>query len=155
RSGRTDFDFTPALLPATTVRNAIPIILAGQAVYVAAPPSTIPTLNVTRTGTLISNDLQTPYSKQANVGVQRELPFGSLIDVNFLYSRTEHEFMRDVVAANFFPGNGRPIILGDGKPPTNAITVITSNGYSRYKALTAKLEKRMSHHYQFAVSYAL
>jgi hypothetical protein len=155
RSGHVDFDFTPALLQGTTVRNAVPIVLAGQAVYVAAPPSTIPTLNITRTGTLISNDLQTPYSRQANVGFQRELPFGSVIDVNFLYSRTEHEFMRDIDAANFFPGNGPPIILGDGRPPTNAITVITSNGYSRYRALTAKLEKRMSHHYQFAVSYAL
>jgi hypothetical protein len=155
KNGRVVFDFSPALLLGTTLLNAVPIILAGQAVYVAAPPSTVPTLDITRTGTLISNDLQTPYSEQANVGFQRELPFNSLVDVNFLYSRTEHEFMRDLDAANFFPGNGPPIILGDGRPPTNAVAVITSNGYSRYKALTVKLDRRFSHHFQFSASYAL
>jgi hypothetical protein len=155
KSGRIDFDFTPALVTGTRLREAVPVILAGQAVYVAAPPSTFTTLDVTRTGLVISNDLQTPYSRQANLGFQRELPFNSVLDVNFIYSRTEHEFMRDLDAANFFPGNGPPIVLGDGRPPTNTITTITSNGYSRYKALTAKLDKRLSHHYQFGVSYSL
>ena len=144
--------FFPALVPGTTVANAVPIILQGQNVYVAAPPSTTPTLDITRTGLVISNDLETPYSKQFNFGVQRELPFRSMIDVNFIYSRTEHEFMRDIDAANFFPGNGAPIVLGDGRAPTNAITKITSNGFSEYKALTVKFDKRLSNHYQFGVS---
>jgi hypothetical protein len=34
------------------------------------------------------------------------------------------------------------IILGDGRAPTNAITVVTSDGFSRYRALTVKLDKR-------------
>src|SRR6185369_10938919 len=131
------------------------VILQGQNVYVLAPPSAIATLDVTRTGLVISNDLQTPYSKQFNAGVQRELPLRSMIDVNFIYSRTEHEFMRDLDAANFFPGNGAPIILGDGRAPTNTITNITSNGYSRYKALTVKYDKRLANRYQFGASYAL
>jgi Carboxypeptidase regulatory-like domain len=155
RDGRADFDFSPALTAGTKVRTAVPIILAGQNVYVAAPPSSVPTLDITRTGLVISNDLQTPYSKQLNFGFQRELPLRSVLDVNLVYSRTEHEFMRDLDAANFFPGNGRPIILGDGRPPTNAITNITSDGYSRYKALTARLEKRFSGHYQVTAAYAL
>ena len=155
KDGQVDFDFTPALIPGTTLANAIPIILSGQNVYVAAPQSTAVTLDVTRTGLVISNQLQTPYSKQINAGVQRELPFGSVADVNFVHSRTSHEFMRDLDAANFFPGNGAPIVLGDGRAPTNTITVITSNGYSRYTALTTKVDKRMSHHYQFSVGYAL
>ena len=50
--------------------------------------------------------------------------------------------MRDLDAANFFAGNGPPILLGDNRNPTNAITVITSNGYSRYRALTTKIDKR-------------
>jgi hypothetical protein len=155
RDGVTDFDFSPALVPGTRIGNAVPVILEGQNVYVAAPPSTIPTLDITRTGLVISNELQTPYSKQVNIGMQRELPFRSMIDANFVYSRTEHEFMRDLDAANFFAGNGAPIVLGDGRPPTNTITNITSNGYSRYTALTVKLDKRLSNHYQFGVSYAL
>jgi hypothetical protein len=155
RDGAVDFDFSPALPSGTRLRDAVPTILAGQAVYVAAPPSTTPTLDITRTGLVISNELETPYSKQFNAGVQRELPLGSVVDVNFIHSRTEHEFMRDLDAANFFPGNGPPILLGDGRNPTNTITVITSTGYSRYSALTAKLDKRMSHHYQFSVGYAL
>ena len=155
RDGSVDFDFSPALVSGTTLGTAVPIIFAGQAVYVAAPASNIRTLDVTRTGLVISNELQTPYSKQFNAGIQRELPFGSVIDVNYIQSRTEHEFMRDMDAANFFPGNGAAITLGDGRAPTNAITVITSNGYSRYRALTMKLDKRLSHHYQFSVGYAL
>jgi Carboxypeptidase regulatory-like domain len=155
RDGVVDFDFSPALPSGTRLGSAIPIILEGQAVYVAAPASTTPTLDITRTGLVINNELQTPYSKQFNAGIQRELPFGSVIDVNYVQSRTEHEFMRDLDAANFFPGNGAPITLGDGRPPTNTITVVTSNGYSRYRALTMKVDKRMSHHYQFSVGYAL
>jgi carboxypeptidase family protein len=155
RDGRVDFDFSPALGSGTTLRAAVPIILAGQNVYVSAPPSSLPTLDITRTGLVISNDLQTPYSKQVNLGFQRELPLASVLDVNLIYSRTEHEFMRDLDAANFFPGNGSPIILGDGRPPTSAITTITSDGYSRYKALTARLDKRFSGRYQLTAAYAL
>src|SRR6266542_1314063 len=110
RDGVTDFDFSPALASGTRTGDAVPIILQGQNVYVTAPSSTLATLDVTRTGLVISNDLETPYSKQANIGVQRELPFRSMIDVNFIYSRTEHEFMRDLDAANFFAGNGAPIV---------------------------------------------
>jgi Carboxypeptidase regulatory-like domain len=155
RDGIVDFDFSPALATGTKLSTAVPTILAGQVVYVAAPPSTTPTLDITRTGLVISNELQTPYSKQFNAGIQRELPFGSVIDLNYIQSRTEHEFMRDLDAANFFAGNGPPIVLGDGRPPTNTITVITSNGYSRYRALTIKIDKRMSHHYQLSAGYAL
>lgn len=157
RDGVVDFDFTPILLASsdTRLRGAIPVILAGQQVYIAAPATSTPTLDITRTGTLISNELPTPYSQQINLGVQRELPFNSILDVNLIYSRTAHEFMRDTDAANFFPGNGAPIILGDGRPPTNAITVVNSTGFSRYRALTVKLDKRFSNRYQFTASYAL
>jgi hypothetical protein len=151
--GKPDYDFTPAL--SSSAKGAMPIISAGQVVYVAAPVLTIPTLQVTRTGLVISNDLSTPYSQQFNIGGQRELPLGVVADVNFIYSRAVHEFTRDVDAANLFPGNGTPIILGDGKPPTRAITKVLSDGFSRYRALTAKVDKRFAHHYQFAASYAL
>src|SRR5262249_34821313 len=116
RDGVTDFDFTPILLTSSNTRlgGAIPVVLAGQQVYIAAPASSTPTLDITRTGVLISNELPTPYSQQVNFGVQRELPFNSVLDVNLIYSRTVHEFMRDTDAANSFPGSGGPIILGDG-----------------------------------------
>jgi hypothetical protein len=155
RDGTPDFNFNPILVTGVKLRDAIPTILAGQQVYVAAPASAIPTLDVTRTGLLISNDLPTPYSQQLNFGVQRELPFNFILDVNLIYNRTAHEFMRDMDAANFFAGNGAPIILGDGRAPTNAITVVNSTGFSRYRALTMKLDKRFSNRYQFTASYAL
>lgn len=79
----------------------------------------------------------------------------SVIDVNFLYSRTAHEFMRDVDVANNFAGNGPPITLGDGLRPTASITRITSDGYSRYRALTVKYDKRFAKRVQYTVSYAL
>lgn len=155
RDGTPDFNFNPILVSGVKVKDAIATILAGQQVYIAAPASSTPTLDITRTGTLISNELPTPYSQQINLGVQRELPFNSLLDVNLIYSRTAHEFMRDTDAANFFPGNGTPIILGDGRAPTNAIAVVNSTGFSRYRALTMKLDKRFSNRYQLTASYAL
>ncbi|MGH6628925.1 MAG: hypothetical protein ACREB3_04260, partial [Burkholderiales bacterium] len=155
RDGAPDFNFNPILVSGTRIRDAIPVILAGQQVYIAAPASSTPTLDITRTGLVITNELKTPYSQQFNFGVQRELPFNAVLDANFIYSRTVHEFMRDLDAANFFPGNGAPIILGDGRAPTNAITVITTDGFSRYRALTLKLDKRFASRYQFTASYAL
>jgi len=159
RDGVVDFDFTPILLASSNTKlgGAIPVVLAGQQVYIAAPASSTPALDITRTGVLISNELPTPYSQQINFGVQRELPFNSVLDVNLIYSRTVHEFMRDTDAANTFAGSGAPIILGDGLPPTSnrAITVINSTGFSRYRALTVKLDKRFSNRYQFTASYAL
>lgn len=153
RDGTLVFDFAPAIKG--TVQTALPIISAGQRVYVSAPPLSVPTLQITGTGLLISNNLETPYSQQVNVGVQRELPLGSLLDVNFLYTRTVHEIMRDIDAANLFPGNGAPITLGDGSRPSRQITLVRSDGFSRYRALTVKWDKRFSHHYQFTASYAL
>jgi hypothetical protein len=155
KDGVADYDFTPALLPGVTIKQAIPIVSAGQKVYIAAPPGTEPTLNVTRTGVLLSNDLVTPYSQQANAGFQREFPLGVVADVNFIWSRTVHEFMRDIDIANLFPGNGTPIILGDGLPPTRQIQATKSDGFSTYRALTARIDKRLANRYQLTASYAL
>jgi hypothetical protein len=158
RGGGLIYDFTNAVgtpgNPAR-VRDAMPVLTDGQRVYVTAPPLTVPAMQITRTGLLISNDLKTPYSQQFNVGFQRELPMNSVLDINFIYSRTVHEFIRDIDAANFFPGNGPPIRLGDGSLPNRAITVVRSEGFSRYRALTAKLDKRFANRYQFTASYAL
>jgi hypothetical protein len=119
------------------VASAEPIILAGQKVFSGTPASSLPALVVLRSGTIITNALNVPYTTQMNAGVQRQLPWNSVIDVNVLYTRTTHEFMRDADIANFFAGNGAPIRLGDGSLPSNAISVVTSDGYSRYKAFTA------------------
>jgi hypothetical protein len=77
------------------------------------------------------------------------------LDVNFIYSRTVHEFMRDIDGGNAFIANGPIITLGDGRPAISGITVITSDGFSRYRALTARWDKRFSNRFQFTASYAL
>jgi hypothetical protein len=153
--GKNTFDFTPAISTTATVASAEPIILAGQNAFKSAPASSIPALTVLRTGSIITNALNVPYTTQFNAGVQRQLPWNSVIDVNYIYTRTTHEFMRDTDIANFFPGNGAPIRLGDGTLPSNAITAFISDGYSRYKAFTAKWDKRFSKRFQYTASYAL
>ncbi len=155
RTGKIDFDFTPAVATTATVSTAAPIIVAGQKVFIAAPANPIAALDIQRTGLVIDNALSTPYSMQYNVGVQRELGWNSVVDINFVASRTSHEFMRDADVANFFPGNGAPIRQGDGTLPTNAITRVTSDGYSVYRALTVKYDKRFSKRFQYTASYAL
>src|SRR5205085_12429328 len=62
-----DFDFTPAVATNATVSSAMPIILAGQKVFIAAPANPLPGLTIQRTGRLDSNELPTPYSTQLNV----------------------------------------------------------------------------------------
>ena len=152
-AGTSTFDFTPALTG--TLRTALPIIAAGQQVYINAPQLQIPTLQVTGTGLVINNNLRNPYSMQYNAGVQRQLPGDTVVDINFLYSRSAHDFTRDIDGANIFPGNGVPITLGDGTKPTKQITIVNSDGYSRYRALTVKVDKRFSRHFQYTASYAL
>lgn len=152
-AGTSTFDFTPALN--ATLKNALPIISAGQTIYINAPQLTVPTLQVTGTGLVINNNLRTPYNMQYNAGVQRQLPWDMVVDTNFLYSRSVHDFTRDIDAANIFPGNGVPITLGDGTKPTKQFTVVNSDGYSRYRALTVRLDKRFSRHVQYTASYAL
>jgi hypothetical protein len=152
-AGTSTFDFTPALQG--SLRAALPIIAAGQAVYISAPPLTIPTLQVTQTGTVINNNLRAPYSMQYNAGIQRQFPMDTLVDANFIYSRSVHDFTRDIDGANIFPGNGAPIILGDGTRPTKQITIINSDGFSRYRALTIRVHKRFSRQFQYTASYAL
>ena len=155
KDGKAIFDFTPAVATTATVNSAIPIILAGQKVFVAAPANQLSGLTIQRSGLLITNDFRVPYTTQINAGVQRQLPWNSVIDVNVLYTRSTHEFMRDADLANFFPGNGAPIRLGDGTLPNNAIMLVTTDGYSRYKAFTAKWDKRFAKRFQYTASYAL
>src|SRR5216684_2522744 len=155
KDGVTDFDFTPAITTTATVGSAMPIILAGQKVFIAAPQNPLPGLTIQRTGRLDSNDLPTPYSMQYNAGIQRQLGWNSVIDVNFIYTRTTHEFVHDAHIANFFLGNGAPRLRGDGTLPTNCIQLVTADGYSGYRALTIKYDKRFSKRFQYTASYAL
>src|SRR5207244_9368049 len=78
-----------------------------------------------------------------------------VVDANVVYTRTTHEFMLDADVSNFFPGNGAPRVLGDGTLPTNAISLVTADGYSRYRAFTVKWDKRFSKRFQYTASYAL
>jgi hypothetical protein len=153
KDGIPDFDFTSVFGPTGTVQTALSVIAAGQQVFVKAPSLSVPALQITGNGLLITNKFTTPYSQQANIGVQREFPWNSIVDVNFLYSRTVHEVMRDLDAANIFPGNGTRIPL----PGVTAgqITLDRFEGFSRYRALTVRFDKRYSKRYQFTASYAL
>src|SRR5262249_38245229 len=63
------FGFAPGFNP--PLRTALPVIAAGQQAYINAAPLSVPTFQVTRTGTIINNNLRTPYSVQFNAGVQR------------------------------------------------------------------------------------
>jgi hypothetical protein len=155
KHGAIDFDFTPAVATTATVSSAMPIILDGQKIFIAAPANPLPGLTIQRTGRLDSNDLPTPYTLQYNVGVQRQLGWNSVLDVNLIYTRSIHEFMQDADIANFFPGNGPPRVLGDGTLPTNFIQLVTADGYSRYRALTVKWDKRFAKRFQYTASYAL
>lgn len=162
--GVFDYDFAGAFSTTiggitrnATLAEAVSVISAGQALFAASPASSQISLDVLKTGNIISNDLETPYSQQFNVGVQRELPYNSVIDINLIYSRTLHEFQRDIDGANIYKfnqTNGLPLTLGDGTLATKEIGVLTSDGFSRYKALNIRMDKRFGSRFQTTASYA-
>lgn len=104
-------------------------------------------------GPIFSTEFQIPYSLQYSIGVQRQLPGKMVLQADFNYRKGVHEVL--TYDANFFQRvdrNGNPI------PRTsfpNAVPYADSSGFSTYKALLLRLDRRFSNGFQFTTSYSL
>lgn len=125
-------------------------------------------------GTLLDPNMETPYSEQFTIGVQRQLPHNMALSADFVLRERVHEIsggsigVGSAIDLNHFnrvAAKGGPVIpkcatLAQATNPNalcsnGPIPVIQTIGRNTYKALLMKLDKRFSNRYQFTASYAL
>ncbi|MEW6126281.1 MAG: TonB-dependent receptor [Acidobacteriota bacterium] len=146
-------------------------LLAGQKAAIlsglqAAGAAGFSGLDFFKTGSgILDSDLETPYSEQFSIGVQRKLTKDMLLNVDFVLRKRVHSLLAsdynrtDRVAAQ--GGRALPACVGAQIiNPTaicsnGAISVTNSNGRNDYRAMLVKLDKRFSNRYQLTASYAL
>ncbi|HYT65923.1 MAG TPA: carboxypeptidase regulatory-like domain-containing protein [Vicinamibacterales bacterium] len=98
---------------------------------------------------VMSNATVNPYAHQFNVGVNRIVmrQFAVTADWSFINRYSD----RDTVDPNI-PNQTTRVKL---YPQFNRVSFWQSTADNTYRALLVKVEKRMSHHYQFLTSYTL
>jgi carboxypeptidase family protein len=105
-------------------------------------------------GPLFSTEFEVPYSLQYSIGIQKELPGKMLLQADFNYRKGVHEVL--VYDANFIDSvdrNGNPTprfpSIDFGTPYAD------SSGFSTYKGLLVRLDRRFANGVQFTGSYTL
>ena len=99
--------------------------------------------------TVMSNATVSPYAHQLNVGVNRILMRQFAVTVDWSYINRYSD--RDTVDPNI-PNQTTRVKL---YPQFARVNFWQSTADNTYRALLVKVEKRMSHHYQFLTSYTL
>ncbi len=140
-----------------------PIIAAGLQ---AAGAAGFSGLDFFKTGDgILDPNLESPYSEQFTIGVQRQLPRNMALSADFVLRKRVHTlFANDFNVYNRPDAFGGPAIrrcvgLEAVNPSVQcsngSINVTQSSGRSDYRALLVKLDKRFSNRYQFTASYSL
>jgi hypothetical protein len=101
--------------------------------------------------------LETPWAHQAAVGFDRTLGRDYTFTANFVYVRGKHQ----VGTVDYNPvvpslgANRRPNDVAGRAGTSASVLQYTDFGQTWYKGLTVSLNKRLSHNYEFLVSYTL
>lgn len=100
-------------------------------------------------GPIFSSNFQVPYSLQYSIGVQRELPWNLIAQVDYNYRKGLNEVnIFDINQADSVNG---PRIAAFPHP----IPYADSSAYSTYNGLLARVDRRFKNGLQFTASYAL
>ncbi|HUQ32500.1 MAG TPA: carboxypeptidase regulatory-like domain-containing protein [Pyrinomonadaceae bacterium] len=128
---------------------------AGAPVFpnaLAAQPSTLLTRpNITR----IDPGIESSYSEQINVQVERELPWESSLSVGYIHLRGAHLILSRNVNVPRFPASAGVPNLGRPDPNFGNISRFESSGDAYYNALVLAFNKRASRLLNMRVSYTL
>ena len=101
-------------------------------------------------GPIFSSRFQVPYSLQYTIGVQRELPWNMILQVDYNYRKGRNEVqVFDVNQADSIAGPR----LGAAFP--FPVPYADSSGFSTYSGLLSRVDRRFSNGFQFTASYAL
>ena len=118
----------------------------------AAPPTTLPTKpNITR----IDPNIESSYSEQANVQVERELPGHASISVGYLHLRGLHIILQRNLNVPTVPASAGIANLGRPDPNWGNISRYESSGDSYYQGLVVSFNKRAARWASLRVSYTL
>jgi hypothetical protein len=126
-------------------------------------PNTLSTSNATNVE-LVSYDRNgvPPMAQEWNFDIQRQLPGGILVEIGYYGNKFDHAWWQlDGNAPPPEPGNvntNRPfqstLVPGEGTITLADVLRIARDGYSRYNALQAKVEKRYTKGLTFLASYS-
>ena len=100
-------------------------------------------------GPIFSSNFEVPYSLQYSIGVQRELPWNLIAQVDYNYRKGLKEVqIYDINQADSIAGP----LLGDAFP--FVIPYADSSAFSTYSGILARVDRRFKNGFQFTASYA-
>ena len=115
-------------------------------------PATLPTKpNITR----IDPNIETSYSHQANVQLERELPGSAVVSIGYLHVRARHLILSRNVNVPTVPASAGIPNLGRPDPNWGNISRFESSGNSYYDGMVVSFNKRASRWANVRASYTL
>jgi len=118
----------------------------------ALQPATLPTKpNITR----IDPNIETSYSQQANLQIERELPGNAVVSIGYLHVRALHVILSRNVNVPTVPVSAGIPNLGRPDPNWGNIARFESSGTSNYDGMVVSFNKRAARWANLRVSYTL
>jgi hypothetical protein len=118
----------------------------------ALQPSTLPTKpNITR----IDPGIEVSYSHQANLQIERELPWDAVLSVGYLHLRAKHLILSRNVNVPTVPASAGIPNLGRPDPDWGNISRFESAGNSYYDGMVVSYNQRTSRWATMRLSYTL
>lgn len=102
-------------------------------------------------GPLFSTEFQVPYSLQYSIGIQRELPWSMVLQADFNYRKGVHEVVTYDINQHDNQVTGPRLAASQFD---NAVPYADSSGFSTYKALLVRLDRRFRQGFQMTASYS-
>lgn len=114
-------------------------------------------------------DAQTPVTYNYNIGIQKDIGFGTLVDVSYVGSQSRHlQQQRNINQIPYRarhldvnPQNANPVVANTALPDDflrpypgyGSITYYDNAGYSNYNALQVAVNRRFTRGLQFGLAY--
>ena len=118
----------------------------------AVQPTALPTKpNITR----IDPNIEVSYSQQANLQIERELPWSAVLSVGYLHLRAKHLILSRNVNVPTVPASTGVPNLGRPDPNWGNISRFESAGNSYYDGMVVSFNQRASHWATVRLSYTL
>ncbi len=116
----------------------------------ALQPSTLPTKpNITR----IDPNIETSYSQQANLQIERELPWNTVASIGYLHLRAHHLILSRNVNVPTVPASAGIPNLGRPDPNWGNISRFESSGNSAYDGMVVSINQRATRWSSLRLSY--
>ncbi|HEX8847481.1 MAG TPA: carboxypeptidase regulatory-like domain-containing protein [Pyrinomonadaceae bacterium] len=126
---------------------------AGAPVFPSVLSAQPSTLLIKPNVTQIDPEIKNSYSEQANLQIERELPWDASLSVGYMHLRGLHIIMSRNINVPRFPASAGVPNLGRPDPNFGNISRYESSGDSYYDALVVAFNKRAARSFGLRVSY--